>query len=166
MKKFQSFGQGCSQSPECIICCFQIFICFPETNFRHLNVPVAEFIPQEVINFLYSDSKLVFIHIVCNITDYGVQLGKDPFVFKAEIIQICRLSYSLALQIHHNETGCIPDFVCKITAGLYTFPVETHVISRCITCDQSQSKCICAVFINNFQRIDTISERFTHLTSL
>ena len=83
MKKFQTFGQGCSQRPKCIVCCFRIFICFPETNFRHLNVPVAEFIPQEVINFLYSDSELIFIHILCNITNHSVQLGKDPFVFKA-----------------------------------------------------------------------------------
>ena len=47
-----------------------------------------------------------------------------------------------------------------------SFIIETHVITRRITCDQCHTKCICTILIDDLQWIDTISKRFTHLTSL
>src|SRR5699024_4716494 len=62
--------------------------------------------------------------------------------------------------------GSIPDFIGKITACLHFLPIETHIISRCVSCNQSQTQSICTVFIDYLKRIDTISEGFTHLSSL
>ena len=104
MKQFQSFCQGCTQCPECIVGCLRILVCFPETYLGHLDVPVTELVPQEIINLLYGDSKFVFIHVVCYITDHGVEFGKDPFVLEAEIIKVCRFGDCLAFQVHHDET--------------------------------------------------------------
>ena len=166
MKKLQSLCQRSAECPQCIVCCCRVFLCLPQSYLCHLDIPVTELIPQEIIDLLYGNSKLIFIHILSNITDHGVQSGKDPFILVAQCVQVFRRCYCLALQVHHNETGSIPDLICKVTAGFYTLPVETHIISRCITCHQCQTKGICAVFVDNLQRIDTVSKRLTHLTSL
>ena len=68
--------------------------------------------------------------------------------------------------MHHNETGRIPYLIGKVTACLHTLPVETHIITRCISCDKRETKGICTILINHLQWIDTIAEGFTHLTSL
>src|SRR5699024_3528422 len=64
------------------------------------------------------------------------------------------------------EAGCIPYLVGKVAARLHTLPVETHVISRRISCHQCQTQGIRAVLIDHFQRIDAVSEGFAHLSSL
>ena len=68
--------------------------------------------------------------------------------------------------VHHDEPGSVPYLIGKVTAVLNSFIIETHIITGCVSCDQCQTKRICAVLINNFQRINSVSEGFAHLTSL
>ena len=63
-----------------------------------------------------------------------------------------------SIQIHHDKTGCIPYFIGEVTGCLHTLPVEPHVISRCISGNQCQTKCICAILVNDFQWINTIAQ--------
>ena len=50
----------------------------PESRFYHLDVPVAELLPDEIVNLLEGDSQLVLIHILSNIFCQRVDLGEDP----------------------------------------------------------------------------------------
>ena len=164
MKQFQSSAKYRLQSPEsCRFCGIFVIV---QTRFYHLDIPVTEFLPDKVVYFLYGDTHLIFFHVICYFFRNRIEHGKNPFVHICHLCcrHLCR-NFRF-LQIHHNETGSIPYFVGKVSAGLYSLPVETHIITRCISGDQSQTQCICTVFVNNFQRIDTISQRFTHLSSL
>ena len=104
------------------------------------------------------------IHILGSILDQGIQLGKNPLIYRLQD-RICNLK-SFLRHVHHDETGCVPDLVCKVSARLYSFIVETHVITRCITGDQGKTQGICTILIDNLQRIDPIAKTLTHLTSL
>ena len=72
----------------------------------------------------------------------------------------------LAFHIHQDETGCVPYLVCKVSVRFYTLHVETHVVAGRIAGDQRQAQCVRTVFVDDFQRIDTVSEGFAHLASL
>ena len=40
----------------------------------------------------------------------------------------------------------------KVSAVLYSLPVETHIITRCIAGDQGHTQGVCAVFVDYLQR--------------
>ena len=163
MKQFQSSAKNSFQSPES--CRFSSVFVIVQTRFYHLDVPVAEFLPDKIIHFLYCDTHLVFFHVICYLFGNCVEHGKNPF------IRICHLRCRHLcrnfrfLQIHHNETGSIPYFIGKVSACLYSFPIETHIVTRCISGNQCQTQCICSVLVDDFQRINTISQRLTHFSS-
>ena len=104
MKKLQSLCQRSAECPQCIVCCCRVFLCLPQSYLGHLDIPVTELIPQEIINLLYGDSKFIFIHVVCYVTDHGVEFGKNPFILEAELIKVCRFGDCLSFQVHHDET--------------------------------------------------------------
>ena len=104
-----------------------------DTVFCDLDVPVTEFIPQEVVYLGKCDTELKLVHIFCYVFYKVVTLGHDPSVSRTDS-KISRLFQFFIAQIHHNKSGSIPYFICKVTACFYTFIIETHIITRCITC--------------------------------
>ena len=103
-----------------------------ESGLHHLDVPVAELLPDEIINLLYGDAQLILVHVGGNFLCQAVALGQDPLVRIGESCQIHRRHVGI-LHVHHNKPGRIPYLVGKITACLHTLPVETHVVARCIS---------------------------------
>ena len=57
----------------------------PESRFYHLDVPVAELLPDEIVNLLEGDSQLVLIHVLGNIFCQRVDLGEDPAVSHLQV---------------------------------------------------------------------------------
>ena len=138
-----------------------------QTRFYHLDVPVAELLPDEIVNLLYGDAQLVLVHVFGHILCQAVDLGQDPACLPSvRSSEDPRCRTSRFLHVHHDKTGCVPYLVGKVPAGLHTLPVETHVVAGCVTGHQRQTQRICAVFVDHFQRIDTVAQGFTHLSSL
>ena len=157
MEQFECICKYRLQCPQRCIGRYRIFILFISTDLGNLNIPVAELIPDKIINFLYSDTEFEFVHIFSCILGKCIYPGEYPLICRVQFI--CgRLCDRHSFQIHHDKSRCIPYFICKVSGSLHTLPVETHVISGCITRNQCQTECICTVFINDFKRIDTISE--------
>ena len=163
MQQFQGLDQNRFQGPECS-CLGGVFL-GPESRFYHLDVPVAELLPDEIVNLLEGDSQLVLIHVLGNIFCQRVDLGEDPAVSHLQVRKL-HIRYRRFLNVHHDETGCIPYLVRKVTACFHTLPIEAHIVARCVTGHQCHTKCIGAVLVDNLERIDTISKGFTHLASL
>ena len=130
-----------------------------------LNVPVTELIPYEIVYLRKGNTQFEFIQVLCNILHQCIACRQNPLICRHQFRGF-RLRYILSFHIHKDETRRIPYLIGKITACLYSFIIETHVITRRITCDQCHTKCICTILIDNIQRVDTIAQRFTHLTSL
>ncbi len=140
-----------------------VLLLLPEANFCHLDIPVTELIPQEVINLLYCDSKLIFVHVVCNFTDHCIELERSDLSSRQSSFKSAGSVTVLPSRFIIMNRDAFQILFAKLRLDSTRSQVKTHVVPRCISCDQCQTKCICAVFINNFQRIDTISKRFTHL---
>ena len=164
MKKLQGIGENGLQCPES--CCLRGILVIVKTGFHHLDVPVAELLPDEIVNLLHSDTEFVFVEVLSHFFCQMVNLGKNPFVCSGQVIEIHLCRNIGFLEVHHDKTGSVPYFVGEVTAGFHTIPVETHVVSGGVSGHKSQAERICAVFVDDFQRIDTVSEGFTHLSSL
>ena len=65
-----------------------------------------------------------------------------------------------SLQVHKDVPRCVPDLVRKLGAELESLAVDQDILS--LSCEECQGEleCIGAIFCNNVQRVDTVSERF------
>ena len=164
MKHFQRICKNGLQGPKC--CCFCGILVIVKSWFYHFNIPVTELFPDEIINLLNCNTKLIFIQVLCYIFCQSVYLGQNPLISAGKGFQISLSRNLCFFQIHHNKSGCIPYLICKVSAGFHTFHVETHIISGSISGHQGKTQSICSILVNDFQRVDTISKGFTHFPSL
>ena len=111
-----------------------------------------------------------------------VTLGKNPLVCQSQVLgkhgkhlfqagfflsyQGQKSFFLLFLYIHKEETGSIPNLIHKVSAGFHTAMIETHIVSRGISGKKSHSQSIRPVCSDDFQRIDSVSQGLTHLSSL
>ena len=84
MQQFQGLDQNRFQGPECSGL-GGVFL-GPESRFYHLDVPVAELLPDKVINLLQADAQLKLIQILGDILRQGVHLGQNPLVCHGQVI--------------------------------------------------------------------------------
>ena len=131
MQQFQCTAKNRLQCPQC--CCLCGIPVVIETRFYHLDVPVTEFFPDKVIYFLYGNTKFKFFHVIGNIFCHIIELAQNPLVRSRQVCKIHRRRNFRFFQVHHDKSGSVPYFVCKVSAGFHTFPVETHIVTRCIT---------------------------------
>ena len=113
----------------------------------------------------HCDTQLVVLHVVGDFFYKGVCLGKNPFVGWRQVVK-AHLAQVGFLYIHKHEPGSVPYFVGKVTAGDDLLLGETHIVTRCISCHESQAQRVSAVLVDNLQRIDTVAQGLAHLASL
>ena len=137
-----------------------------QTRLHHLDIPVAEFIPQEVIDLLNRDTQFKLVHVLSDFLRQRIDPGQDPAVGACQLRRIDRLRHFTLIEIHQYESCRIPDLICKVSGILHTLEIKAHVISGSIACNQCQTQSVRTVLFNDLQRIDTISERLGHLAAL
>ena len=86
MQKLQGVGQYGLQRPQG--CRLGLILFIIETGLHHLDIPVAELLPDEVIKLLNGDTQLKFIHIGRHVLCQGVDLGQNPLVCAGELCEI------------------------------------------------------------------------------
>ncbi len=137
-----------------------------ETGLRGFDVPVAEIVPSEVINAVSSFAQFVFIQ-VCAYVVFGVsQAVQDPLVSQGELVFGGYEIFVVVIQVHEGELGRVPQLVGEVSISFYSFIIETHIVARGIAGHQSEAQGIGAVFLDDFQWIDAVAQRFGHLAAL
>ena len=122
-----------------------------------LDIPVAEDIPDKVVKLRNGDTELKFFEVVGDLFRELIKQRKYPLVLKCKLFgnARCRLVF---VKVHQNKSCGIPDFVGKVTACLNLLFGITHVVSGAVARCQRQTKGICAVFVDNDQRINTVAQ--------
>ena len=64
------------------------------------------------------------------------------------------------IKIHQNKARGIPNLIAEIAGGFDFFIGEAHVIPGGITCCKGKAQRVGAVFVDNLQRVDSVSEGF------
>ena len=103
-----------------------------EAGLGQLDIPVAVVVPDEIVYLLGSHAQLVFVHILGDLGDDGVELGQNPLVLQLQPLgQLARVDG----QVHHQEAAGVPNLVGKVAHGLAPLGVEAHVVSRAVAGD-------------------------------
>ena len=93
------------------------------------NIPVAVTIPNELVNFLNSNTKLKFFKVFVYFLSYCIELRNNPLVLCSKSVGKFVLNI-IIVDIHMNITGSIPKLISKISASLNTLFRISDVISR------------------------------------
>ena len=83
MKKLEACDQDFLKSPQSSHPAVLI-IRLVKSGLDHLDVPVAELVPHEVIDLLDCDAELEFIHIIRHSLNSIVEAGQNPLVLRAD----------------------------------------------------------------------------------
>ncbi len=103
MQQLERLSEHSLQHPEHTICCSRVFFCVVNTVFCKLHIPVAELIPDEIIDFLHRDPQLELIHVLGDILRQCVHLGQDPAVSRCEQLLIRSFDH-IFLHIHKDKS--------------------------------------------------------------
>ena len=163
MKQFQRLNQHMLKRPDGSRLCIVLFIVQPWLH--HFNIPIAKFFPNKIINLLKGDSQLVFIQVLRHFPGKGINLGHNPFVSHGKAVQSHLAGLGSLLNVHHNESGRIPDLIGKVTAVLHTLPIKAHIIAGRIARNQGHAQGICAVLVDDLQGIDAVAQGLAHFPS-
>ena len=107
---------------------------------------------------------LEFVEVCRDFCHGRVEFGEDPLVLKAELFGNGRLC--VVVEVHEHEARSVPNLVGKVAGGLDLFVGVAHIVSGRIAGNKRKAQGICAVFGDDFERIDAVAERFGHLASL
>ena len=129
--QLQCIDQNLLQRPQCRCSCAVLLVI--QARLHHFNIPVTVFIPDEIINLLCRQTKVIFAQAFLYFLRQRVYLGQNPFIRRG---QHQELRFFAILHIHHHETGRIPHLVAEVSAIIQSFPVETHIVTGCVACNQ------------------------------
>ena len=100
----------------------------PESRLCKLDVPVAETIPNEVVKLLHGDAQLELFEILGHLAREGVEGADDPAVLQRKLAGQLGC-YLIAVDVHVNKAGGVPDLIGKVAAGFDLLVGEAHVVS-------------------------------------
>ena len=166
MQKLQASDQNGLKRPKRCFLAYGI-IGAVQSRLHHLDVPVAELAPDKVIDLLDSDAQLKLFHVLGDIRYHMVELGQNPLILRLKSLRHGRSIRLLpVLHVHHDEAGSIPYLISEVPAVLHALNIEAHVVAGRIPCNQGETQCIRAVFVDDLKGINAIAERLRHLASL
>ena len=87
-------------------------------------------------------------------------------VCQCQIICSWNEAFIIICKIHQYKFRCIPNLISKVTICFNAFHIEAHIVTRCITSYKSKTQCISTILVDNFKRVNTIAQGFTHFTTL
>ena len=103
VQKLQRILKHLPQNPQCVVGALGIFLGMIDTVLRKFDIPVAELVPQEIIDLRECDTKLELVHIFRHFFDQAVALRQDPAVARM-IVKILRLFQFLPAKVHQDES--------------------------------------------------------------
>ena len=134
-------------------------------DFRHLQVPIAVFPPQEVMDLPLSLTKLELLHIAVDVGHRRLQASDNPSVLK---VLRCRWPAPICtafgtLDVGHHEARCVPNLIGEIAARLHLRLVEAHIVARRVTRRQGKSQRVSTIDVHKLQGIEHVAFHLAHL---
>ncbi len=154
MKQLHRPGQHAAEYPLGVFIILLVVLIL-QAWLDNLNIPVAEVIPNEVIQLLHRKAQLVLVDILRDRLHQAVELGHNPLVLERELFRQLRL---INRQVHLDKTRRVPNLVGKVAAGLYLFCRKAHIISWAVARHQREAQRVRAILADNLQRVNAVAE--------
>ncbi len=183
MQHFQHVLKSHDQNKSCYL--FVLLVITPETFLDYFYVPVAVLVPDQVIYPLSGHSQIELIHSFRHILNAFIDPADHPLVliFKGYVTEIISVSAGhtttictafsqwpevvvFILNVHNDESGCVPEFVGKVSGSYHSLVLITHIVARGYARSQHESQSVGSVFVYLQQRIYAVAEGFAHFSAL
>ena len=139
--------------------CGALFPASAQAGLRKLNIPVAEFIPEERIQFSSNISELKAVVGGIERADQTGQTREHPAVcFRLGL----RLARNEAIQIHIHEASSIANLVGKVAAAYQLILVEFQILSTGNLHKQTEAHAVGTVILHQLQGIHAITAALRH----
>ena len=151
-------NENCLSSSCAVAACLDTGLC-------QLDVPVAVNVPDKVVKLLTRNAQLKCFEVLVYFLGKGVELAYYPLILHCKIFgETCELE--VIGQVHHDKSGSVPQLVCKVSGSLYLVLDVAHIISGSIACCKHKAESVCAVLVDDLQRVDAVAQRLGHLSAL
>ena len=143
---------------EHLLCVLSFGAALLKSYLGYLDIPVAENIPDEIIELRDSHAQLEFLKVIGNFLNKVVVKADDPLILESEVCGQLALDILVA-DIHQNESRSVPQLVGKVAARADLLVGESHIVAGAVARGKSEPKCIRTVLVDYLERINTVAER-------
>jgi hypothetical protein len=127
-----------------------------ESGLHNLDIPVAEYVPDEFVKLCSSNTELELIKVTRNFLNGCIEVGKNPLIF---YLKLCGdFGLCIVIKIEKHESCRIPELICKVSGVIHLCGGESHIVTGCVTCNESKSESVRTVLGNNLEGINTVAE--------
>src|SRR5262249_55555212 len=121
---------------------------------QDLDIPVAVFTPQEIIDKPPRDTELVSFQQPIDFSEGCIVAAGDPAVGQG---WLARLGTIVGSQAQHEASG-VPQLVGESLALLWQLGGELDIVAGGIAGEQAKAQRVAAVFVNQLQRVNAIAQ--------
>ena len=136
-----------------------------QAGLAQLDVPVAEVIPNEVVQLVDRNTQLELLQVVGDSLHQLVVAGQDPLVLQLKVGGQGQGDVALG-KVHQQETGGVPQLVGKVTGSLHLVGHIAHIVSGAVTGSQHKAQGVGTVLVDLLQGIHAVAQGLGHLATL
>ena len=136
----------------------------PRLDFRYLQVPVAEFVPGELVQGLVGLGKLVAVQVVVDGGAHLFQAAEDPLVGVGEVGDIWDAGNVGA--VHEGKPGGVEEFGGEVPGALGGVGAERQVHTRVGAAGEGEAERVGTVFGHPVHGVDAVAQRLAHLPAV
>ena len=137
-----------------------------QTGLCNFDIPVAEVLPDEVVQLGSCQTQLVLVDVAGNVGYQRIELADDPLILDGKVARQLDCLVLVDGQVHLDKAGCVPDLVAEVAGRLYALIRETHVVSGAVAGCEGEAQRVRAVLVDDLERVDAVAERLGHLAAL
>ena len=135
-----------------------------EVNLGHLQVPVTDLVPCEVVEGLVGLGELVLIQRSVDLGADLFQAVQDPAVGVGELVTVRQLAH--VGPVHQRKAGGVEQLGSEVTGALSGVITDRQVRAWVSATRQREAKCVRTVVADPVQRVNAIAEGLRHLATL
>ena len=139
----------------------------PQSQLRHLDIPVAELSPEEIVYLPLGLSELELLHVALDARRHPVQPADYPPVLP--VVSGGRLP-SLRRRRFVDDCehvpGGVPHLVHEVPACSQLACVDAHVVAGGVARDEGEAKGVGAVFFHGIDGVRDVASGLAHLGPL
>ena len=124
-----------------------------------LDVPVAEFVPEERVDLAGDLTKLEFVVEPIDLCDELCKSAEDPTVSRRGGLRCSRL---VSIKVHIDESRSIADLVRKVARADKLVLVEFEVLRASDLHEQAETHAVSTVITHEAKRVNAVATRLRH----
>ena len=136
----------------------------PRLDFGYFQVPVAEFIPGELVQGLIGLGKLVAVQVVVDGGAHLLQAAENPLVGVGEVGSVWDAGNVGA--VHEGKPGGVEELGGEVPRALGGVGAERQVHARVGAAGEGEAERVGTVFGHPVHGVDAVAQRLAHLPAV